>query len=301
VDDPIGPPHLSPEVEPAREEPIEGDRTRSPDTPWRPWMAPVALFAGLGLAVVGGLVVEIPLVVFGVKITSSHTPPGVSLLDTVVQDVGFVAVAMYFARLGGRAVRSWQFGLRSPGIGWGWASLLIVALLGVFLVLTALWAGAVHPKEDTKLLETFGSNEGTALLLLSAGLTCVVAPICEELLFRGFIFTALRNWRGTLPAALLTGLIFGGVHYGSAPALDLVPLAALGFGLCLLYRYSGSLYTSIAAHSLNNSLAFSGLEDWGWQVPVLIVGSLLAIAALAWAFKRMGLIESTAALPRSGT
>jgi hypothetical protein len=301
VDDPIGPPHLSPEVEPAREEPIEGDRTRSPDTSWRPWMAPVALFAGLGLAVVGGLVVEIPLVVFGVKITSSHTPPGVSLLDTVVQDVGFVAVAMYFARLGGRAVRSWQFGLRSPGIGWGWASLLIVALLGVFLVLTALWAGAVHPKEDTKLLETFGSNEGTALLLLSAGLTCVVAPICEELLFRGFIFTALRNWRGTLPAALLTGLIFGGVHYGSAPALDLVPLAALGFGLCLLYRYSGSLYTSIAAHSLNNSLAFSGLEDWGWQVPVLIVGSLLAIAALAWAFKRMGLIESTAALPRSGT
>ena len=301
MDNPIGRPDLSPEVEPPREEPIEGDRTRSPDTSWRPWMAPVALIAGLVLAAVGGLVVDLPLVVLGVKITSSHTPPGVSLLDTVVQDVGFVVVALYFARLGGRAVRSWQFGLRSPGVGWGWASLLIVALLGVFVVVTALWAVAVHPKEDTKLLETLGSNEGTALLLLSAGLTCVVAPICEEFLFRGFIFTALRNWHGTLPAALLTGLIFGGVHYGSAPALDLVPLAALGFGLCLLYRYSGSLYTSIAAHSLNNSLAFSGLEDWGWQIPVLIVGSLLAIAALAWAFKRVGLIESTAALPRSGT
>ena len=61
----------------------------------------------------------------------------------------------------------------------------------------------------------------------------------------------------------ITGLLFGGVHAGSAPALDLVPLAALGFGLCLLYRYTGSLYPCIAAHSLNNSLAFAqprGLE-----------------------------------------
>jgi uncharacterized protein len=281
-------------------EPREGDRRRSPDTSWRPWMAPAALVAGLVFATVAGLVVDIPLVVFGVKITTSHTPPGVSLLDTVVQDVGFVVVAVYFARLGGRAVRSWQFGLRAPGVGWGWASLLIVALLAVFVVLTALWAVAVHPKEDTKLLETLGSNEGTVLLLLSAALTCVVAPICEEFLFRGFIFTSLRNWHGTLPAALVTGVIFGGVHYGSAPALDLVPLGALGFGLCLLYRYSGSLYTSIGAHSLNNSLAFSGLENWGWQIPVLMVGALLAIAALVLAFQRIGLIESAGVLSRSG-
>ena len=67
----------------------------------------------------------------------------------------------------------------------------------------------------------------------------MVAPICEEFLFRGYIFTALRNWKGTWPAAVITGLIFGGVHAGSAPALDLAPLAALGFGLCLLYRYTG--------------------------------------------------------------
>ena len=44
------------------------------------------------------------------------------------------------------------------------------------------------------------------------------------------------------PAAIITGLVFGGVHAGSAPVVDLVPLAGLGFGLCLLYRYTGSLY-----------------------------------------------------------
>jgi membrane protease YdiL (CAAX protease family) len=290
-------PSLSPEAEPSREEPIEGDRRRSPDTSWRPWMAPVALLAGLVAAAVGGLVVDIPLVVFGVKITSSHTPPGVSILDTVVQDVAFVVVAVYCARAGARAVRSWQFGLRAPGVSWASAGGLVVLLLIVFIVLSAIWSEAVNPGKE-KLLEQLGSNEGTLLLVLSAGLTCVVAPICEEFLFRGYIFTALRNWHGTLPAALITGVIFGGVHAGSAPALDLVPLGLLGFGLCLLYRYTGSLYTSIAAHSLNNSLAFSSLEDWSWQIPVLIVGSLLAIAALAWAFKRIGLIESTARPPQ---
>ncbi|HEX4280643.1 MAG TPA: CPBP family intramembrane glutamic endopeptidase, partial [Solirubrobacteraceae bacterium] len=142
-----------------------------------------------------------------------------------------------------------------------------------------------------KILEQLGSNESAALLLLSAGLTCVVAPISEEILFRGFIFTALRNWHGTLPAALLTGLLFGGVHVGSAPLLDLVPLAGLGFGLCLLYRYTGSLYPCIVTHSLNNSVAFASLEGWGWQAVVLALASLAAIAALVMLFRRLGVIS----------
>ena len=171
------------------------------------------------------------------KITSSHTPPGLTIADTVVQDVGFVLAAVYCAHLGGRAVRSWQFGLRRPARGWRSASGMIVLLLVAFIVVSAIWSAIVHPSEE-KLLETLGTNEGTSLLLASAALTCVVAPICEEFLFRGYMFTALRNWRGTLPAALITGLVFGAVHAGSAPALDLLPLAALGFGLCLLYRYT---------------------------------------------------------------
>jgi hypothetical protein len=257
-------------------------------------MAPVALFGGFVVAAVGGLIIDLPAAAFGVNITSSHIPGGLEIADTVVQEVAFVLVAAYCAGIGGRAVRSWQFGLRRPGVGWVWASGLIVLLLLAVLALSAVWIELVNPGED-KLLNALGSNKGTALLLLSAALTCVAAPICEEFLFRGFIFTALRNWKGTWPAAIITGVLFGGVHYGSAPTLDLVPLMGLGFGLCLLYRYTGSLYSCFAAHSLNNSIAFSGLEKWSWQAPVLMASSLVVIGAMVLLAKRVGLITTAPA------
>lgn len=270
--------------------PGSSDSRRSPDMGWSPWTAPAALFGGLVLAAVLGLIIDLPAtLLFGVNITKDHTPPGIELADTIAQDFAFVLAAVYCAHIGGRAVRAWQFGLRPPGVGWKSAVGYLVLLTVLFLILSAIWAAVFNPKPE-ELLNKLGANETTSLLLLSAALTCVIAPICEEFLFRGYVFTALRSWRGTWPAAVITGLLFGAVHAGSAPALDLVPLAGLGFGLCVLYRYSGSLYPCIAAHSLNNSLAFASLEGWGWQAPVLMIAALASIAALVLIAKRIGLI-----------
>jgi uncharacterized protein len=270
---------------------------RLPASSWPWWTAPAALFGGLLLAALGGLAVDIPAAVFGVSISSSHLPGGLEIADTMVQDAAFVLAAVLFAKVGGHAVRAWQFGLQRPGIGWLsarrgwlWAAGLILLMLVVFLVFSAIWAEILNVNTKEKLLEQLGADEGTALLLLSALLTCVVAPICEEFLFRGFIFRALCNWRGMWPAALMTGLIFGAIHAGSAPVADLMPLAALGFGLCLLYRYTGSLYPCIAAHSLNNCLAFGALESWGWQIPVLTAAALATIALIGSILWRVGVI-----------
>ncbi len=257
-------------------------------------MAPVALLGGLVLATLGSLLVDIPALALGVNISAKHVPPGLTIADTAVQDAGFVVVAVFFAQLGGRAVDAGMFGLR-PTRFWRAVWLVLVTLVG-FLLFSLIWGAVFHVSKE-KLLEKLGANETTALLVLSAGLTCVIAPIAEEFLFRGFIFTALRNWRGLWPAALITGLLFGAVHVGSAPAIDLVPLAVLGFALCLLYRATGSLYPCIAAHCVNNSIAFASLEEWGVsQALALMASALAALTLLALVLTRLGVTSSERAL-----
>jgi membrane protease YdiL (CAAX protease family) len=249
------------------------------------------------LAAIGGLLVDLPAAALGAKLNSSQLPGGVEIADTVIQDIAFVAAAVLCGHLGGRAVSAWRLGLRPTGVRR--AAGLIFLTLGAFFLFTVIWANALDVSVKEKLLEQLGANESTELLAASAALTTVVAPISEEILFRGFIFRALANWKGPWPAAILTGLVFGAVHTGSAPAVDLVPLAVLGFGLCLLYWFTGSLYPCIVLHSLNNSIAFGELEGWSvGQTVGLAVGALLVIWALAQLLRRTGVITPERPGPR---
>lgn len=261
-----------------------------PANDWRAWTGFAALAAALVLAAFGGLIVDIPAIALGVKISSEHTPPGIELADTVVQDVVFVLTVVLFAQLGGRKVRSWQLGFR-PTSARRAMGLVLLALL-VFLFFSELWAVILNESEKEKLLEQLGANETALLLVLSALLTTAIAPICEETLFRGYIFPALSKWKGWLAGALITGVLFGGVHFGSAPVIDLVPLGVLGFLLCLLYRRTGSLYPGIATHSLNNSIAFGALEGWSvGQTILLMAGALILIGVFALLFRALGVIS----------
>jgi membrane protease YdiL (CAAX protease family) len=95
------------------------------------------------------------------------------------------------------------------------------------------------------------------------------------------IVVAGRNI-GTWVAAIITGILFGLAHTGSALSQDLVPLGFLGFVLCLLRWRTGSLYPCIALHSLNNSLAL-GVTQFHWdagQITGLMAASLVVIGAL---------------------
>jgi uncharacterized protein len=277
--------------------PVPASRRRGPaglpPNDWPAWSGPVALVAALVLAAVGGLVVDTPAVLAGVKISSSHTPHGLELADTMVQDAMFVLTAVLFAQLGGRVVRSWQLGLRPTRERWWRIALIVAAVYFAFFLFSAIWAGALGEEPKEELLKALGANETALLLALSALLTTVIAPIGEEMLFRGYIFPALAKWRGWLTGAAITGVLFGAVHAGSAPVVYLVPLAMLGFLLCALYRQTGSLYPCIATHCLNNSIAFGALEKWSWwQIVLLIVGALTTVVLLRLGLSRAGVISA---------
>ena len=263
---PPGPP---PEL-PERPEGLPDPRPR-----WPPWTAPVALIAGFAVAVFGYIVIGGIAAAAGADV--DDLPAGVDIAATVVQDAALIGSALMFARMTGRP-RPAQFGLRPtrplPALGW-----LALTWFGFFLF-SVIWVAALGINERDDLPDQLGADKSTLAMLAVAVLVCVVAPVAEEVFFRGYFFTALRNWKGLWPAAILTGLTFGGIHAGSAPVGYLVPLAVFGFGLCLLYERTGSLYPCIALHAFNNSLAFGVSQDWSWQIPVLLVSALAVIAAV---------------------
>ena len=270
---------------PERPELPEGVEPTPLHPAWRPSGVLLAFTLGLAGTLVAALLISLIAVAAGAD--AEALPPGVNILLTIAQDVAFVGAALWLASRVARPA-PWQFGLRGarPGPFVGWMVLTFVALS----VFSAIYAALVDIGAQEELPDELGADSGTLGLLAAAFLVTVVAPIAEEVFFRGYVFGALRNWRGMWVGALLTGSIFGAIHLGSAPdALYLPILAVFGVLLCLLYVKTGSLYPCIVLHAINNCIAFSGTRDgWDWEVAVLLGGSLGTIALFALAMRRVG-------------
>lgn len=249
---------------------------------WKPWSAFLALILGFVAASIGFIVIATIASAFGASF--EDPPPAVTISATILQNVLLIAAAIFFARTVARPT-PWQFGLRRPA-WWpsvGWTVLAFFA----FIAFSATWISAMglENEEDTLPAE-LGVDESTVALIAVAFLVTVVAPVGEELFFRGFYFRALANWKGIWPAAVITGITFGAIHAGGSPIGFLVPLGVFGVVLCLLYAKTQSLYPPIVLHAINNSLAFGTTQDWDWQIPVLLAGSLTVIGLMAYAVRR---------------
>lgn len=260
---------------------------------WAPWTAPAALLISLTLTLFVGVLLGVVVVVAGSTVSAHQST--VDIVGTFLQDVALVGTAVVFARLAGGRWRPRDFGLRPTRLGAavGWATLGLVTSL----VFTAAFSAALHNHQKEQVLHQLGADREGPARYFVALLVCVVAPMAEEFFFRGYFFTALRGWRGTVPAVLLTGLTFGAVHVGSAPLVYLVPLAVLGMILCLVYLRTGSLYPCVGLHMVNNCLAFGVSEGWGWQIPILILVSGLLVGVTAFAVTRWTPLRGPTAAP----
>jgi membrane protease YdiL (CAAX protease family) len=91
---------------------------------------------------------------------------------------------------------------------------------------------------------------GFLAVVLAGG---VLAPIAEELYFRGYVFRTYFQARGPWVAYGATSLLFATLHL-NLPAL--LPILVLSLLLCFTYRKTGSIIPSIVGHALNNTAAF---------------------------------------------
>ena len=242
---------------------------------WPPWFALVGFLVGLSGMLLFAIVLGVVATLFGAD-TDGDTP-AIVVIGTLAQGVAFVATAVFFASRVSKP-RAWHFGLRGtrfwPGLGW--AALGMVA----FYFVTAFYAVIVQPDAEQETVEALGGDSGTFGLIIAGLMVIAVAPVVEEIFFRGFFYRALRSRFPIVLAALMDGLLFGFIHFnfeGADGLLILPPLALLGFIFCLVYEKTGSLYPVIGMHAFNNSLAFAVQADDGWYVSV-VAGPLVLIA-----------------------
>ena len=107
-----------------------------------------------------------------------------------------------------------------------------------------------YPEKYTEALtQLFNMNEAPWKVFLAIAL---LPGICEELLFRGFLIRFFEKY-GLQWAVIISAILFAAFHLDP---FRFVPVLLLGFLLGYLALRSGSVYTSMLSHIINNGLAF---------------------------------------------
>lgn len=133
------------------------------------------------------------------------------------------------------------------GLGVGAAVLVVSAAIQA-----AMRAVGVN---QTQLLDLQCIREfplGGFLIVAFAG--GVLAPIAEELYFRGYVFRSYLQAKSPVVAYVATSLLFATLHL-NLPAL--LPILAMSMIFCYAYQRTGSIVPSVVGHALNNTAAFS--------------------------------------------
>lgn len=219
------------------------------ESPWHLTDVGVGLVLLL-LLTLGQRALQLPLRLRGFSPDATH----VILTLWMVFFYAVVVVAVLVMAQRRRAVVE-DLGVRSfnvpKALGYSVAALLVVRVLTVIYALVASGAGLASPaKIEVQILRWFGF--GPLGFFLSVLVAVVIAPVAEELFFRGFVYGALRDRIGVVGAIVASSLIFALYH---ANLWLIIPVMFLGMALAWLFETQESLGPPLLFHALYNFLA----------------------------------------------
>ena len=255
--------------------PLAAARTAPPSLGEPPRSVASIPAAGLGLSsaaialyLVGqfGLQLLAAAVLFGTGVIDPDTidpsEPGAVLLGFVVasQVAGLLAV-LVLLRVRSVPLRPLVGPLRPVGrqlgIGAGLGLAAIVASSIVVSLLVTLSGSDATPDQVLT-----GDIAETPLQLALAVLAAVVlAPLAEELIFRGLLHRSLRTRMRLVPATIISSVIFAIVHVDVALSqpLALVGLTLVGAVMAIAYERTGSLLVPVVIHATHNAITIAAV------------------------------------------
>jgi len=176
------------------------------------------------------------------------------LAPALLPGAGLAAGLLLVSFSGSRPVNFWGLaGRHLPrDVGQSLHSLLILLwpILVLLLLSSSLYLALGLPlKPQPALLKFLEARElGQMLPFLAYAL--VIAPVWEEIFFRGTLFPWLAGRMSLAQAQWISALAFGAVHLHGP---TLIPLTVFGALLTGIYRTSGSLLPAILVHSFFNA------------------------------------------------
>lgn len=238
-----------------------------PPAGWSVWEAILLFFVSnviVGQAIVAGIV----LAIIGLdQLSESGAAGAPELAATLGADIAtVVVVAIWLSRrypgwvdvLGmpakGRRAKEVLYGLVAGPAVYAGVALLAALVLAFFLGALA-GEDAVTPDQiDAESLTAMGK-------ILTAIVAVLVAPVTEELVFRGVLFRSIRDRRGFWLGAVVSSVVFGLVHYVPAAWQDTlllqITMVFTGLAFAWIYERRGNLLACIVAHMSFNAIGLT--------------------------------------------
>lgn len=230
-----------------------------PDKAWEPGgQIPVSAIQPFDLVIAGGY-----LMIFVLVWKEAPRTAGPAALEEmtagriVASMVGFIGLAGVIpAVLFWRADLREFFGLRWPE----WRKVFWIApafVLGMW-ALTSLqlglgwqtWVEDNYGMRAQGPVQLLRESNDVALLAALAVSAVLIAPVTEEVIFRGYLYPVVKRYSDRWFATGFTGLVFGVIHMN---LFGFPLLAMIGIVLVLLYEKTGSLWVSMACHTAFNA------------------------------------------------
>ena len=166
--------------------------------------------------------------------------------------IQFALIGLIVYGIAGLGDRRRLLALRRP-TSW-WRALGIGMAIGaMMLVLAVILGPLLNPGREQGVTPDRWDPAHAAAYVANGLVICIVAPLVEELTFRGLGYSLLVRY-GRWTAIVLVGLAFGVAH-GLVQALPF--LAALGAGLAYLRSRVDSVYPGMVVHGLFNAVALA--------------------------------------------
>jgi uncharacterized protein len=189
-------------------------------------------------------------------------------------------IALFFARFG-LPKGMGRLPLRLPQLGWlGWIVVVFGFGVSMLVVFSGIFAAlGIDPETYAPSGAGLGSDKSSAgviektmaalaknpiLFALALPSVILAAPLTEEIMFRGALFSGIASSRlGRTGAVLITAALWALAHATGAPWLFVGVLFIMGIALGLLLLRFGSLWVTIACHASWNALSSLGLFGAG--------------------------------------